>query len=229
MSTEPDKDYKQIIMIEDYKGFAIRKAKKGYLAFKGSRSLPTCDTVEEAVASVDQHIEWERQRVEWNRREQEAREQREQEEAERERIKTEAVSACIQAVRDFVRTHGMGLLHDCVNQLDREEDERNVPANWEELVKICEAIAAWRYGEAEDSEPWENHLDEEPGVSKYGVIEEITYTRDDHPTYTREYTLEEYIDDNLEYYKEYLEENEEEDPEIRRILGLEGGTSTADP
>jgi hypothetical protein len=59
------------IVIENYRGFAVRKAKKGFLAFnieavadeggtveKGHKQLSTRDTIEEAKSSVDRYFEW---------------------------------------------------------------------------------------------------------------------------------------------------------------------------
>jgi hypothetical protein len=160
---------------------------------------------------VDKHLELERQRTEQDRLWQEAREKREREEAERVHQKLKAVLACIQPVRDFTDRLGLNMLRDCLEQLDQEERDRNVPANWQELAEKCERIGEWRLAQSEGSAPWENHLDSEPEVTKHGVKEEITYTRDDHPTYTQEYSLQEYINEFGDDYDEDHQEEEEED------------------
>jgi hypothetical protein len=201
------------VVVEDYKGFAVRKCRKGFLAFPKSGpggNLETRATVEEAVVSIDQHLERERR---WKMSMAELAEQqakRAADNAERERKKLERVIVCIPPIRVFIEKHGLATLRDCVEQLEQEERERNVPANWEELAEICQKIAEWRFRKAEDAEPWENQLNEEPDVTKYGVIEEITYTRDDNPTYTKEYTLQGYIDG---FKEDWLEDGGEEEEE----------------
>jgi hypothetical protein len=201
------------VVVEDYKGFAVRKCRKGFLAFPKSGpggNLETRATVEEAVVSIDQHLERERR---WKMSMAELAEQqakRAADNAERERKKLERVIVCIPPIRVFIEKHGLATLRDCVEQLEQEERERNVPANWEELAEICQKIAEWRFRKAEDAEPWENQLNEEPDVTKYGVIEEITYTRNDNPAYTKEYTLQGYIDG---FKEDWLEDGGEEEEE----------------
>jgi hypothetical protein len=204
------------VVVEDYKGFAVRKCRKGFLAFRigGGRDLGSRSTVEEAIASIDQYLEQERHAeiVRTRQAEEHAEEQAKHaaEKAEQARQKLEAVLACIQPIRDFTDKHGLTMLRDCIERLKHEEAERNVPANWEELAEICQKIAEWRFRKAEDAEPWENQLNEEPDVTKYGVIEETTYTRDDNPTYTKEYTLQGYIDG---FKEDWLEDGGEEEEE----------------
>jgi hypothetical protein len=44
-------------IVENYKGFSVRKCKRGFLAFKDGHNLMTQPTVEDAVRSVDEHLE----------------------------------------------------------------------------------------------------------------------------------------------------------------------------
>jgi hypothetical protein len=213
MSEEQKSEFVIEIVVQDYKGFSIRKAKKGYLAFRGDgrgsgSQLPTCGTVEEAVASVDQYLERERQQAEQNHVRQEEREKRAREEADRQRLKTEAVRACIQPIRDFAAVHGLTMLDDCLQQLKLEEADRNLPANWEELVNKCEGIAERRQEGGGDDSPYEVSVD------KYGVTETWECNSYGHD-YTDEYSygLQEYIDNfpDLVDEKEEEEEEKEED------------------
>jgi hypothetical protein len=193
---DPKEQHEVQIVIAAHKGFAVRKVKKGYLAFKidgGGRTLPTCATPEEAVTSVDQYLEEERQRVEQERQEQEAREQRWREEAERQRFKTETVLACIRPIRDFVAVHGVTTLKDCVEQLDQEERERNVPANWEELAELCAIIGEKR---SQNDETQVGEVE----VNEYGVTEFTHWnSREDRHMDSNSYGLQEYIVDFYEY------------------------------
>jgi hypothetical protein len=192
------------IILEDYKGFTIRECRKGYLAFKAGRQLETCKTIEGAKRSVDSHLEWEVRHAELQRQEKELAEARKREEAERERLRTEAILACIQPIRDFVAIHGMEMLQDCVEQLEQEELDRNVPPNWESLVEKCEAIGQWFCEHAV--------CDEDPSdveVSEYGVIEYYGYNSNfDTYAFTRKYKLEDYVD---EYGHLVDDEDESED------------------
>ena len=86
----------------------------------------------------------------------------------------------------------------------QEERERNVPANWEELVAICERIK---------NKQIENVGSGEVDVSKYGVIEytvkDIEGDRDVNGKYltnSGSYGLQEYID---EFKDDWLPEDEE--------------------
>jgi hypothetical protein len=203
--TEVNEEYKTEIIVENHKGFAVRKCARGFLAFPktgGGGNLATKPTVEEAIATIDQEIELRRRReadeTEW--RAQHAK--RAAEKAEHDRQKLETVLANIEPIRDFTERLGLNMLRDCLTQLEREEQERNVPVNWEELVEICERITDIREGNAEGGEV---------AVSKYGVTEHL-----EHESYGEyyekdySYTLQEYIEAYPDEYEKYLEEKEEE-------------------
>jgi hypothetical protein len=192
--------YKPEIIVENHKGFSVRKSKKGFLAFRigGGRDLGSRPTVEEAIASIDQYLEQERQAEITRAEKAEELAKERAEEAELARQKLETVLACIQPIRDFTAEHGLAMLRDCGVQLEQEELERNVPANWEELVEIAEEIAG-RRSEGGCEAVYD------VGVSKYGVTEELTYERDDYPTYSVDYTLQEYID---AFRDDWLEEED---------------------
>ena len=180
-------------IVENHKGFSVRKCKKGFLAFKDRCQLATQSTVEDAIRSIDDHLERERQ-AEIARAEQaEWQAKLEAENVERLRMKLEAVLACIQPVRDFVESHGLNVLKDCVQQLELEEQERNVPANWEELVELAERIGEQR---CEDEGPDQRDQVGEVDVDKYGVIEHKHWNEyENEYIRTVEYGLQEYIDE----------------------------------
>jgi hypothetical protein len=96
------------------------------------------------------------------------------------------------------------MLHQCVECLAQEERDRNVPANWEELVDKCEMIAEARM------EQWDNHPSD-VGVDKYGVTETWETNSYGHDyTDERDYSLEEYIDN----FGDLVEDEEEEEPTL---------------
>jgi hypothetical protein len=197
------------VVVEDHKGFSIRKCKKGFLAFKTRFQLATQPTVEDAIRSIDEHLEWERQWKLAKEREEAEREIRVANAAKLEAQRIAAVFACIQPVRDFVESHGLDMLKDCVRQLDAEERERNVPTNWEELVKIAERIGERRVDIESD---WGTDQVGEVDVDKYGVIEHRNWNSDeDEYLRTTEYGLQEYID---EFSEDYLPQDEEESEEV---------------
>jgi hypothetical protein len=179
---------KPTILIPDYKGFTIRTAKKGYLAFKGGFTLPTQATVQDAVNSVDAHFEWEVKRAAWAEEESARRAQEEREREQKVAEKKRAIFAVIQPVRDFAEIHGLDMLRDCIAQLEQEERERNVPENWEELVEICEQI-----GQKRGEEQWQTNVGD-VDVDKYGVTEHLGYNSNMGAYCSKtEYSLQEYI------------------------------------
>jgi hypothetical protein len=189
------------VIIPDYKGYTIRRCRKGYLAFQGGNNLYTCDTVDQAIKSVDRYLECKERQREADRLQEEARIQREREDAERERLKREAVLATIAPIRDFVSRHGLDLLRNCVAQLEQEERDRNVPQNWQALVELCERIGEKRTEEETD---WGHRSVGEVDVTKYGVTEYYNWnSRADCYLSKVKYGLHEYID---RFGAEYLEE-----------------------
>jgi hypothetical protein len=202
-----NEEYKPEIIVENHKGFSVRKSKKGFLAFKisGGRDLGSRPTIEEAIASIDQYLEQERQ-AEITRAEQAEELAKERaEEVELARQKLETVLAVIQPIRDFVAAHSVATLKDCVEQLDWEERDRNVPANWEELVEIADKIADKRI--EYDSGMWRTDVGEVE-VTQYGVVEHSHWDQEENDyLVSEEYELQEYID---AFKEDYLEEEDED-------------------
>ena len=198
-------EYQVVVVVEDHKGFSVRKCKKGFLAFKDGRNLVTQPTVEDAIRSIDEHLEWECKRRLAEEKEKAERAIRVAELEKLQAQKLAAVLACIQPVRDFVETNGLAMLKDCVDQLGLEEQERNVPANWEELVEIAERIGEKR---CEEDHCWQKPHRQvgEVDVDKYGVVEHRHWNSDidDYMTDV-EYGLQEYID---EFSEDYLPEDD---------------------
>jgi hypothetical protein len=204
ISTEEDRPNPFAVLIDNHKGFSVRRSKKGFLAFKGGRNLETRQTVEEAIASIDEYLERERQ-VEVARAEQAERQAKlEAETAERARKKLKAVLACIQPIRDFTERQGLKMLQDCLEQLEQEERDRNVPSNWEKLVEMADQIAEKRSSD----DGWRTEVGE-VDVDKYGVTEHSYYNSDlDGYALHTEYGLQEYID---QFREGWLPEDEEEE------------------
>jgi hypothetical protein len=185
---------------------------------KGRKQLATCDTIEEAKASVDRCFEWQAgyPQREASRKEEVEKLQREREERERiareekERIH-QGVLACIQPIRDFVAVNGITMLRQCIECLDQEDRDRNVPANWQELADRCERI-----GEYLTEHDWCDNIGQ-VDVDKYGVTVHSNY--DNRHTYDylthREYGLEDFIDEYNHLFEDgYIVDDEEEDAEI---------------
>jgi len=192
-------------IVENHKGFAVRKCKRGFLAFKDGRNLMTQPTVEDAIRSIDEHLERERKAAIARAEQAKWQAELEAENAERQRQAVEAVFACIQPIRDFVEQHGLDMLQSCVGRLEFEECERNVPSNWEELVEIAERI-----GERHCEGDWREEVGE-VDVDRYGVIEHRYYNSNcDGYASTVEFGLQEYVD---AYKEDYLPEDENEDDE----------------
>jgi hypothetical protein len=196
------------VVVENYKGFSVRKCRKGFLAFPksgGGGNLETRSTVEEAIAWIDQYLERERQAAIFRAGLAERQAKLQAEKAEVARQKLEAVLACIQPIRDFTEKHGLKMLQDCLEQLEQEERDRNVPANWEELVEIADQIAEKRSSD----DGWGTDQVGEVDVDKYGVTEHRYYNSDfDGYALHTEYGLQEYID---EFKEDFLPEDEEEE------------------
>src|SRR5262249_13249946 len=145
--------------------------KKGYLAFRVGcgGNLLTQQTIEDAILSIDRHVEWE---LENERQRKLAEAERAARIAAADKLAAEkraAVLACIQPIRDFVEIHGLEMLENCVRQLGLEERERNVPANWVELVELAERIAEERGG------GWGSDSPGDIDVDKYGATEYFDY------------------------------------------------------
>jgi hypothetical protein len=200
------------VVLENHKGFSVRKCKKGFLAFKDGRNLCTQPTVEDAIRSIDEQLEWENRRrlaEEERKAEQTLREARL---AKEEAQKLVAILACIRPVRNFVESHGLAMLKECVQQLELEERDRNVPANWKELVEVAERIGELRCEEDNWQKP--DRQVGEVDVDKYGVVEHRHWNSDADEYMTDvEYGLQEYID---EFSEDYLPQDEEE-PSLRHI------------
>jgi hypothetical protein len=195
-------NYQPVIFIENYKGFRVRKSKKGYCAERigGGMNLGSGPTVEDAVTSVDAHLEWQKEQ---EAKLAEAARQQAEREAERERkaqLRIEAVLACIEPVRRCVESYGLDMLRDCVKQLEYEEAERNVPANWEELVEKCEQIGECR------CDGWGSDSPGDVDVNRHGVTESYGWNQE-LDCYAEEihYGLQEYLDN----FESSLEDDDE--------------------
>ena len=203
-STDEDRPSPFAVLIDNHKGFSVRRSKKGFLAFKGGRNLETRQTVDEAIASIDQYWEQERQAEMRMAVEAEWQAKRRAEEAERQRKKLQTVFACIQPIREFAERQGLKILRDCLEQLEQEERDRNVPSNWEKLVEMADQIAEKRSSD----DGWRTEVGE-VDVDKYGVTEHSYYNSDlDGYALHTEYGLQEYID---QFREGWLPGDEEEE------------------